>query len=187
MRVALHACCGPCLLEPFDALASEHEVFVVYANPNIHPLDEYVRRRDTLLAYAEDNDIAVFEVEYRPERWVSVVGGVAGDPDARCERCFELRLRLTAEEGSSRGAEAVATTLSVSPYQDPDAIRRAGEKVCAEHGLQFIVTDFRPRYQEAVRRSKELGMYRQRYCGCVYSEAEAERARRERRERRKRR
>lgn len=159
-------------------------MFVVYANPNIHPLDEYVRRRDTLLDYAEDNAVEVIEVPYQPARWVAAVGDSAEDPGKRCERCFELRIGMTAEEAVARGADTVATTLTVSPYQDPEAIRRAGERACAQRGVGFMVTDFRPRYPEAVRRSKDIGMYRQRYCGCVLSETEAARTREERRKRR---
>lgn len=180
MKIALHACCGPCLLEPYDALELEHDIVVVYANPNIHPVEEYERRRDTLRAYAEDRGIGVIEVPYDPSSWEAAVGDAATEPGTRCERCFRLRLSLTAREAAACGADAVATTLTVSPYQDPESIRRAGEESCAEHGVQFLVTDFRPRYSEAVRRSREIGMYRQRYCGCVYSETEAAAARRDR-------
>ncbi|MBE0475814.1 MAG: epoxyqueuosine reductase QueH [Coriobacteriia bacterium] len=180
VRIALHACCGPCLLEPLAALLSEHEVLVVYANPNIHPLREYERRRDTLTSYAEDRGLEVVEAAYDPSAWVEAVAGAAGDPGRRCERCFRLRLGMAAREAARTGAEAVATTLTVSPHQDPEAIARAGEEACAEHGVRFLATDFRSRYPEAVRRSRELGMYRQRYCGCILSEAEAAAASRSR-------
>ena len=180
MRVMLHACCGPCLLEPLDALAREHDVTVCYANPNIAPYDEYVRRRDTLLGYADRSDVPVIEVPYQPDRWLQVVASSEGDASRRCRACFRLRLALVAVEARRGGYDAVATTLTVSPYQDPEMIREAGEEVCAAEGVQFLVTDFRDRYSAATRRSRELGMYRQNYCGCEPSraEAEAERARR---------
>lgn len=174
MRVMLHACCGPCLLEPYDALAEGHEVRVVYANPNIHPADEYVRRRETLLAYTSEREIEVDVLPYEPDDWHAAVSGVEGDPSQRCRRCFMLRLGMTARHAKEHGFDAVATTLTVSPYQDPQTIREAGEAVCAEAGVTFLVTDFRDRYPEATRRSRELGMYRQNYCGCEQSRMEAE-------------
>ena len=186
MRVMLHACCGPCLLEPYDALAAEHDVTVCYANPNIHPAAEYARRRDTLLDYARAAGITVIEVPYEPDRWDEAVAGVEDDPSQRCRRCFALRLGMVAEEAARCGYDAVATTLSVSPYQDPGAIVDAGESACAAAGVRFLVTDYRDRYPRATRRSRELGMYRQNYCGCAPSEREADEVReRRRRERRR--
>jgi predicted adenine nucleotide alpha hydrolase (AANH) superfamily ATPase len=174
MKVALHACCGPCLLEPLDALAAEHDVTVVYANPNIQPHEEYEHRRDTLEAWARDNDVRVVEVDYDPAEWSSAVRGVEDEPPLRCARCFELRLAMTARVAADLGCEAVATTLSVSPYQDHDAIVAAGRAACAPTGVPFLETDFRERYPDATRRSRELGMYRQNYCGCLPSRAEAD-------------
>ena len=86
MKVLLHACCGPCLLEPFDSFAARHDVEVAYANPNIHPVAEYELRRDTLLAHARANDIPVRELDYDPSRWIRAVAGVEDDPAARCAR-----------------------------------------------------------------------------------------------------
>jgi len=173
MRVLLHACCGPCLIEPYDALTAEHEVEVVYANPNIHPIEEYRRRRDTLLSYAREHGISVRELEYDPVLWMRAIAGVEDDPPARCRACFELRLRLTAEEAVAKGFEGFATTLTVSPYQDEGAIREAGERVAVTTGVRYLHRDFRDRYQKATRRSRDLGMYRQNYCGCMLSDVEA--------------
>lgn len=172
MKVLLHACCGPCLLEPYDALAGTHEVTVVYANPNIHPAEEYVRRRDTLLAYTRAEAIEVVELPYEPEVWEAATAEL--EPPARCHACYRLRIGMAAAEAARSGYDAVATTLTVSPYQDPDAIRAMGEEACAAEGVTFLVTDFRDRYPEATRRSRDLGMYRQNYCGCAPSRAEAE-------------
>jgi predicted adenine nucleotide alpha hydrolase (AANH) superfamily ATPase len=178
MRLVLHACCGPCLLEPYDALAaSGDEIRVVYANPNIHPREEYERRRDTLLAYAHARGIVVDELAYDTDAWDAAVAGLQDDPVRRCRACFRVRLGAAARHAAELGYDAVATTLTVSPYQDPEAIRDAGEEVCAEAGVEFVLTDFRDRYPEATRRSRELGMYRQNYCGCRYSDAEAAQAR----------
>lgn len=184
MRVLLHACCGPCLLEPYDALAAADEVAVAYANPNIHPREEYERRRDTLLAYARRFGVDVVELPYEPHAWAEAVRGLEDDPERRCRACFRLRLGLVADLAAAEGYDAVATTLTVSPYQDQEAVREAGRAACDSAGVVFLETDFRDRYPEAVRQSRELGMYRQGFCGCSYSAEEAEAGRAERRGRR---
>lgn len=186
MKLLLHACCGPCLLEPYDALAAEgHDVRVVYANPNIHPREEYERRRDTLLSYAGDRGIPVDELDYDVERWAAAVRGLEAHPGERCRACYRVRLGDAARHAAKIGFDAVATTLTVSPWQDQEAIREVGEEVCAEAGVGFVYMDFRDRYPEASRRSRELGMYRQNYCGCRYSDAEAAVERAERKAARK--
>ncbi|MGV8082385.1 MAG: epoxyqueuosine reductase QueH [Coriobacteriia bacterium] len=181
-RLALHACCGPCLLEPLDAYRAEFgEVTVIYANSNIHPAEEYGLRRSTLESYARQAELRVLEAPYDPERWMREVGPLADAGAARCRACYAFRLRETAELAAHEGFDALATTLTVSPYQDPDAIRAEGERACASAGLEYVHRDFRDRYPEATRRSRELGMYRQNYCGCIFSKAEAEAARERRR------
>ena len=130
MKVLLHACCGPCLLEPYDALAAGHDVTVCYANPNIHPAEEYARRRDTLLEYTGEAGITVLRAAVRARG----LGGGDGRPRAPgalpcvLPRCASAWRRA---EAARRGFDAVATTLTVSPYQDPDAIRAMGEEACA--------------------------------------------------------
>ncbi len=185
MKVALHACCGPCFLEPYDALAAEHDVLIVYANPNIDPAEEYVRRREALLRHAEHRGIEVLEIAYQPQLWESATALARSTKEERCRACYELRLRLTAEAAVEEGCEALATTLSVSPYQDKDALEEIGARIAAAHGLTWLGHDWRSRYPEATRRSRELGMYRQNYCGCLPSSEEAERERAERRDARR--
>lgn len=174
-RLALHACCGPCLLEPYDALVRDAgEVAVVYANPNIAPADEYARRRDTLLAYASDAGIEVVELPYDPELWERQVFSRHAEKPERCRACYRLRLGLTARWAAENGFDAIATTLTVSPYQDAEGIREEGERAAADAGIRYLHRDFRERYPVATQRSREQGMYRQNYCGCLPSAAEAE-------------
>ncbi|MDZ4168871.1 MAG: epoxyqueuosine reductase QueH [Coriobacteriia bacterium] len=178
--VALHACCGPCLIEPLDALRSEgHEVIVVFANPNIQPLEEYVLRRDTLESYARTHGIRTVEIDVGPETWRDAAGD-ASRPE-RCRACYRVRLGLVAQWAARNGVDAVATTLSVSPYQDAEAIAEEGRAVAQEAGIGFIERDYRERYPVATRRSRAEGMYRQNYCGCLPSRAEAEAEREARR------
>ena len=181
MRVLLHACCGPCLLEPFDALVKEHEVEVAYANPNIHPLEEYEHRRDVLFEHARGEGIPVREMPYEPSAWMRAVAGLEDEPKARCRACFELRMKMVAEEAAREGFDAVATTLTVSPYQDADSISAAGAAAAEAAGIRYMHEDYRSHYSEATRRSRELGMYRQNYCGCLLSDIEASKERAARR------
>jgi predicted adenine nucleotide alpha hydrolase (AANH) superfamily ATPase len=185
-NLLLHACCGPCLLEPLDALASEAEhVTVVFANPNIHPAEEYRRRRNTLVGYAHEVGVDVVELPYDRAAWDESVAPLAEQGTIRCEACYRLRLGMAAEYAAAHGYEALATTLSVSPYQNHEAIRREGRLAAAAADVAWIDRDFRERYPEATRRSRELGMYRQNYCGCVFSQAEAQQGREARREARR--
>ena len=182
-RLLLHACCGPCLIEPLDVLVAEADhVTVVFANPNIHPAEEYERRRDTLRRYAQTLGVDVVELQYDPIAWLDAVAPLANAGAARCRACYRLRLTRAARYAAEHGYDAIATTLTVSPYQDADAILAEGERAAAEAGVSYLHRDFRARYAEATRRSRELGMYRQNYCGCVLSEAEARRERAARKE-----
>lgn len=173
-RLLLHACCGPCLLEPLDALAAEADhVTIAYANPNIHPAEEYERRRDTLLAYAADTGVEVVELAYDTEAWDREVAPLAEDQPARCRACYRLRLGMAARYAVEHGFDALATTLTVSPYQDHEGIADAGREVAHDACIAWLDRDFRERYSQATQRSRELGMYRQNYCGCRFSKVEA--------------
>ena len=177
MRVLLHTCCGPCLIEPLEALQADHSVGVFLGNPNIHPLAEHERRSQVVREYARARGVELVEASYEPERWVDAVSGGAADPETRCPECLSLRLGLAAGKAAELGYDAIATTLTVSPYQDQAAVARAGRQAAEAAGVSYLDADHRDRYQRATARSKELGMYRQRYCGCVVSEVEAERSR----------
>ena len=185
MKLLLHACCGPCLIEPLDALKAQTDsVTILYANPNIHPAEEYERRRDAMAAYAAHEDVDVVEAPYDPARWMVAVGPLAEAGSERCRACFRLRLEESARYAADHGFDAIATTLTVSPYQDGAVIAEEGQRAADAVGVTYVHQDFRDRYPEATRRSREMGMYRQNYCGCVLSDVEARRARAERRAKR---
>jgi len=178
----LHACCGPCLIEPLDEfLDSADEVVIVFANSNIHPAEEYERRKETLVAYAGTMGATVVELPYDPAAWVEAVGPFARQGAERCAACYRMRLGQAARHAAENGFDALATTLTISPYQSPEAIRREGRAAAETAGIDWVDRDFRDSYREAVRRSRELGMYRQNYCGCVLSDLEAREARAARR------
>lgn len=174
MRLLLHACCGPCLIEPLDALMAEHDIVVFYANPNIHPLAEYELRRDTMLEYARSQGVKAIEAAYEPQVWARAIEGFEDDPDSRCRACWNLRMEMTARYAAEHGFEAIATSLTVSPYQDAQGVAIAGSRAAQAVSLHYLDRDFRDRYQSATERSRKAGMYRQNYCGCSYSQAEAD-------------
>lgn len=170
MKVLLHACCSCCLIIPFEKLKSSgHDVAVYYFNPNIHPSLEYIERFRSVKDYCSNNNIELLVGDYEPERYFK---SVVSDLDNRCHKCYALRLSETAEMASGLSFQAITTTLLISIYQDYQKIVETGQKKAEEHNIQFIGDDFRHSFYEAQNRSKELGMYRQKYCGCVFSEKE---------------
>ena len=185
MKLLLHACCGPCSLEPTRFLANEgHDITIAYMNSNIHPASEYDRRLSTLRAWADRENLPIVEGPYDVRAWEGCVGTVASDTYAsredRCRACYRMRLEEAARYASEHEFDGVSTTLTVSPYQYTDIIREELKRAAGAHGIASLFEDFRPLYDEATRRSRELGMYRQNYCGCRISQAEAEAERRER-------
>lgn len=171
MRILLHICCGPCSIYPVDYLRREgHEVHGYFYNPNVHPFTEWERRRETLASYSEQIELPViFDGDYDLEDFLRAV---VYRETQRCTFCYAIRLRRAATVARRGEFDAFSTTLLVSPYQKHDLIREIGESAGEESGVRFYYVDFRPGYREGVIRSKELNMYRQQYCGCIYSEKE---------------
>lgn len=183
----LHACCGPCSLEPVRLLREEGYVPTIFwSNPNIQPVEEHSRRLETLRAWAKAEGIEVLVGADDREAWERTVSPFGFDRARRCRACYALRLRAAVEAARERGFECVSTTLAVSPYQLFDDCMEVLEALSAHAGLEAVVRDFRPNYPDATRRSRELGMYRQNYCGCRFSAAEAQMTRHEARDARKR-
>ncbi len=169
MKLLLHTCCGPCTIYPLRALREEG--FMVqgfFFNPNIHPYREYLRRKDTLLQYAAAQDFPVdVSSEYPFQEFLQTV---AGQEDQRCAACYTIRLRKTAQHAKKHGYSGFTSTLLVSPFQKHELIKTIGEEVASLEHISFLYRDFRPGYKSAVGRAKQLQLYRQPYCGCIYSE-----------------
>lgn len=170
----LHACCGPCSLEPLRVLREQGFLpTIVYVNPNIQPHDEYMRRLETLRVWAAGENVEVVEGPYEAERWEREVARYGTNRLARCQACYRLRLEGAATLAAELGCAHMSTTLAVSPYQLFDACGGELGRICARAGLIAVWQDFRPLYPQATTRAKELGLYRQNYCGCRFSAAEA--------------
>lgn len=173
-RLLLHACCAPCSLEPVRLLQEEgFEPTICWSNPNIQPLAEHDRRLGELRRWTSANGIPLIEAPGSRERWDASVAPLARDRERRCRACYGQRLAEACRVAEREGFSHIATTLAVSPYQLFDTCNDVLEKLAAAHGLTPVIRDFRPWYGEATRRSRELGMYRQKYCGCRFSAAEA--------------
>jgi len=171
MRLLLHTCCAPCSIYPVEVLKGEAmDLTGFFFNPNIHPYTEWKARRKALAGYAPGAGLPmIFDEDYLLEEFIR---GVAHREGERCSFCYAMRLRRTAQAAAQNKFDAFSTTLLVSPYQKHDLIREIGGEVSRETGVQFVYRDFRPGYRAAVERSRELGLYRQKYCGCIYSEKE---------------
>ncbi len=179
MRILLHTCCAPCLLHPLELLESRgYEVVPFFYNPNIQPFSEYRRRYLAVVDYCESKGLELRVGPYEMERHLAAIApdeaARAGRPPAtgRCALCFALRLSRTASEARRLTIPEFTTTLLVSPYQDRDLIEQAGESASIEQGVHFVFEDMSSGYRASVTASREAGMYRQSYCGCVYSEKE---------------
>ncbi len=184
-KMLLHACCGPCSLEPVRLLQEEgFDIAIAYVNPNIQPEGEYGRRLDTLRRWADDLGLSVIEGACDRDAWEREVACWGSNRPARCSACYRLRLREAASMAAEGGFDCLSTTLAVSPYQLFEVCGRELASACDQVGLTAIWRDFRPYYPLATQRSRELNMYRQNYCGCRFSAAEAALERSEAREER---
>ncbi|MDA8099525.1 MAG: epoxyqueuosine reductase QueH [Nitrospiraceae bacterium] len=167
----LHICCAPCAVYPLSRLrAAGFPVQGFFYNPNIHPFLEYRKRLETVREFAgrvslplhvrDDYDLDGFLVR------------AAGKGAGRCEHCYRMRLAVAASEAKLGGFTLLSTTLLYSKYQKHDLIRGVGEEMCRDQGIELYYEDFRAGWKQGIIESKAMGLYRQQYCGCIYSERE---------------
>ncbi len=177
-RVLLHSCCGPCSSYVVEYLAQHFDITVYFYNPNIHPEDEYIHRLETQRALIERLGGAMLvEGEYNPDCFFKAVNGLENEPEggARCEKCIAERMTATANKAQQGGFEYFCTTLSVSPHKNAEMINSLGFALEAELGVKWLPSDFKKKggYLRSIELSKQYGLYRQDYCGCVYSANDA--------------
>ncbi len=170
----LHSCCGPCSSYVIEYLAQYFNITVLFYNPNIHPEEEYLHRLETQKQLISRLGGALLqEGEYCPERFFGEIKGLENEPEggARCEKCIAGRVRVTAEKAAEGGFDYFCTTLSVSPHKNADMINSLGLSLQAELNVKWLPSDFKKKggYLRSIELSKELGLYRQDYCGCMFS------------------
>ena len=171
----LHSCCGPCSSAVLERLRENFRITVLYYNPNIEPESEYLHRKseqERLLSILGD-EIGWLPCEYDHGAFEAFAPSLAEEPEGgkRCLACFALRLNETAEQAKRHGFEYFTTTLSVSPHKNAENVNRAGEEAAARHGVKYLYADFKKKngYLRSLQLSAEYGLYRQDYCGCLYS------------------
>jgi epoxyqueuosine reductase len=169
MKILLHICCGNCAIFPLDVLRShQHQVHGLFFNPNIHPYQEFQRRREAAEQFARLSDLpVVWHDQYLLEDFLAAVSAA---PEQRCTYCYASRLEHTARTAAAEGFDAFTSSLLYSRYQRHEDIRELGEKLAQRYGVAFFYKDFRRGWQQGITASKAMGLYRQQYCGCIYSE-----------------
>lgn len=171
MKTLLHICCAPCANQCIDVLRSEGaELTGFWYNPNIHPFTEYRARRNCVREYAASVALPLLERdEYALRPFVrAVADNIAG----RCVKCYEFRLFAAAQAAKDGGFDCFTSSLFISPYQNHELMRAVAERAAEEVGIPFLYRDFRPYFRAGQERARELGLYIQKYCGCVFSEEE---------------
>ena len=176
-RLLLHSCCAPCSSYVLEYLSRYFYITVLYYNPNIFPPSEYalrVREQESLISRMDFvYPVAFLEGSYKPETFYEAVKGLEGEPEGgkRCEKCYELRLLEAAKEAKAGDYDYFTTTLTISPLKSADKLNEIGRRVGTEYGVAYLPSDFKKRdgYKRSTQLSKEYGLYRQDYCGCVYS------------------
>ncbi len=173
MKVLLHICCGPCAIVPHEELTAQgHHVTGYFYNPNVHPLIEFRRRLKASKVLQQRVPIAViYEEDYGLEEFLRAVAWEAGALE-RCRTCYRLRLERTARRAVEGGFEAFSTTLLGSTHQHHEAVLAVGRESAPRHGVDFLEADWRPRAEQGHERAGRMNLYRQSYCGCIFSEWE---------------
>ena len=182
-RLLLHSCCAPCSSYCLEYLSEYFEIEDFYYNPNISPGEEYryrVSELDRLIGEMDlKNPVTLIEGRYDPQDFFEAVKGYEDEPErgARCEICFKLRLEEAARMAADRGADYFTTTLSISPLKDAELLNRIGGEMAEKYGVPYLYSDFKKKggYLRSIELSKEYNLYRQNYCGCIFSKREAER------------
>ena len=174
-KLLLHSCCAPCSSYCLKETAKAFRVTVFYYNPNLDCEAEYVKRKSEQLRFLRETGYADFlDCDYSPEEFSEAVEGYEQEPEggARCSRCFRLRLEKTARAAKAGGFDYFGTTLTVSPLKNAALINEIGYELQDLYGVKYLPSDFKKRggYYESVALSKQYGLYRQNYCGCVYSQ-----------------
>ena len=169
MNVLLHICCANCAIYPVRLLREAgHLVTGYFFNHNIHPYQEYRRRLEAVEQYASASQLQViYKDEYLLEDFLSQV---ASEPTNRCTYCYQSRLKQAAEYAAKSGYDAFTTSLLYSRYQNHEMIRKMGEELGLHYGIEFLYDDYRIGWQDGIKASKAMDLYRQQYCGCIYSE-----------------
>lgn len=175
-RLLLHSCCAPCSSACLERLKDDFDITVFFYNPNMDTQEEFIKRADEQIRFVKEvygESVKVVIEKYNSQEYLKTVKGYENEPERglRCEKCFYLRLNKTAEYAQNNKFDCICTTLSVSPYKNAPLLNAIGEEVCKGKNIEWIYADFKKNngYLRSIKLSEEYGLYRQNYCGCIFS------------------
>lgn len=172
-NILLHSCCAPCSTSVIERISPYFDITVIYYNPNIEPVEEYEKRKEEEQRFLKQQNIKMVDCDYDNDAWHDAVRGLESEPErgARCYVCYKKRLEYTCKKAKELGFEYFGTTLTLSPYKKSDWVNEIGLKLEKEYNISFLISDFKKQngYKRSIELSKEYGLYRQNYCGCIYS------------------
>lgn len=176
-KILVHTCCAPCSTYSFEKLINDaYDITGYFYNPNLHPESEHDKRLDELVKYAEKRKYSLITEIEPASVWFDSVKGFEQDKEGgkRCESCFEMRLEKTALFAKHNGFDGFTTVLTISPHKNSSVINEIGKKIAEKHGIIFIEENFKKKegFKKSLKLSDEYGLYRQNYCGCVYSQSD---------------
>lgn len=181
-KLLLHSCCAPCSSYVLEYLSPYFHIYDFYYNPNISPKREYEERKEELIRLIKEMElqekVTFLEGTYEPEKFFEMAKGLEQLPEGgeRCFRCYEMRLREVAKLAKEQGVDYFATTLTISPLKNAQKLNEIGERIAKEYGVAYLPSDFKKKngYKRSIELSTEYDLYRQNYCGCIFSKMQAE-------------
>ncbi len=187
--ILLHSCCAPCSSHVIDTLTKYFNITILYYNPNIEPYDEYIKRKEEEIRFIKEykniNKLDIIDCDYDNEEYHKLVKGMEDLPERgeRCFKCYNLRLEYTAKKAKELDYDYFGTTLTVSPYKNSNKLNEIGEELSNKYNIKYLYSDFKKDngYKHSIELSKKYNLYRQDYCGCIYSKKQRDMIKREER------
>lgn len=179
-KLLLHSCCAPCSSYVITYLTDYFDITILYYNPNIYPYEEYIKRKEEQIKLVHEmktnNKIDIMDCDYDNELYTKLIKGLEKEPErgSRCTICYQMRMEKTAEIAEKYNYNYFCTTLSVSPYKNANLINKLGEELQEKYQIKWLYSDFKKKdgYKKSIELSKKYNLYRQNYCGCIYSKSE---------------
>lgn len=176
-KILLHSCCGPCSSYVIEFLSKYFKIDVLYYNPNIYPKEEYIKRKNEQIRLIKElkkmYELDILDCDYEEDKYYDHIKGLEKEKEGgkRCQKCFKLRLEKTADIAKKNNYDYFTTTLSVSPYKNSKIINEIGLDLEKEYKIKWLPSDFKKQdgYKKSIELSKKYNLYRQHYCGCIYS------------------